>query len=94
MASIGRRSAGEGILIDSPDSVWYTQMIRVGQLRQKDIICEHCGSTLISKDPFADRAQVQEISQETGEPIGPPKTFYMFKCLSCGGDVYLEKFEG
>jgi hypothetical protein len=39
------------------------------------------------------RAVVQQVSNETGDPIGPPKTFYIFKCLSCGEGIYLEKYE-
>jgi len=38
-------------------------------------------------------ASAQEISMETGEPIGKLTTFIVFKCMSCGEGVYLEKFE-
>jgi hypothetical protein len=62
-------------------------------LHKQTIICKHCGGTRVSKDPTVDHAVVQEVSEETGESIGLPTTFYMFKCLSCGKDVYLEKYE-
>jgi hypothetical protein len=38
-------------------------------------------------------ASVQQKGPDTGEPIGDPKTFIIFKCLSCGEGVWLEKFE-
>jgi DNA-directed RNA polymerase subunit RPC12/RpoP len=57
------------------------------------IVCKHCGSTVIAKDGDLKYAVVQEKNSDTGEPIGKPKTFFMFKCLSCGKGVYLEKFE-
>jgi hypothetical protein len=60
---------------------------------QGRIIREHCGSTNIFRDRELKYAVVQEKSKETGEPIGDPKTFFIFKCLSCGEGVYLEKFE-
>jgi ribosomal protein S27E len=57
------------------------------------IICEHCGSTQIFKDPELFQAVVQQIDEKSKEPIGPPTTFLIFKCLSCGEGIYLEKFK-
>jgi hypothetical protein len=60
---------------------------------QGTLACKHCGSTKIVNDKQYRCAVVQQKDPETGEPIGPPKTFFMFKCLFCGKGIYLEKFE-
>ena len=60
---------------------------------QGTIICEHCGSTNIVRDRELEYGVVQEKPKETGKPIGDPKTFFIFKCRSCGKRIYLEKFE-
>lgn len=60
---------------------------------QGTLACKHCGSTNIVSDKKYRYAVVQQKDSKTGEPIGPPKTFLLFKCLSCGKGVYLEKFE-
>lgn len=62
-------------------------------MRQGKIICEHCGSTNIVRDRELKYGVVQQKDPDTGEPIGDPKTYFIFKCLSCGEGVYLEKFE-
>jgi DNA-directed RNA polymerase subunit RPC12/RpoP len=62
-------------------------------MHQRKIVCKHCGSAEIAKDGELNYAVVQEKDTETDEPIGKPKTFFIFKCLSCGEGVYLEKFE-
>ena len=62
-------------------------------MRRQKIVCPHCGSIRVSKDPKMTHASAQEISMETGEPIGKLTTFIVFKCMSCGEGVYLEKFE-
>jgi predicted RNA-binding Zn-ribbon protein involved in translation (DUF1610 family) len=51
---------------------------------QGTIICEHCGSTNIVRDRELEYGVVQEKSKETAKPIGDPKTYFIFKCLSCG----------
>lgn len=60
---------------------------------QGTIICEHCGSTNIVRDRELEYGVVQEKDPDTGEPIGNPKTYFIFKCLSCGERFFLEKFE-
>lgn len=62
-------------------------------MRQGKIICEQCGSAKIARDRKLDYAEVQQRDPDTGELIGDPKTYFIFKCLSCGEGVYLEKFE-
>jgi len=62
-------------------------------MRQGKIICEHCGSAKIARDRELDYAEVQQKDPDTGEPIGDPKTYFIFKCLSCGERIFLEKFE-
>lgn len=59
---------------------------------QGTIICEHCGSTNIVRDREVEYGVVQEKSKESGKPIGDPKTYSIFKCLSCGERIFLEKF--
>ena len=60
---------------------------------QGKIICKHCGSTEIVRNCGCNIAVVQEKDTETDEPIGKPITFFMFKCLSCGKGIYLEKYD-
>ena len=60
---------------------------------QEKLTCEHCGSSKIVRDNELNTAVVQEINPETNEPIGEPTTYYAFKCLSCGKDIYIKKFE-
>ena len=62
-------------------------------MRQGKIICEHFGSVKIARDRKLEYAVVQQKDTDTDEPIGDPKTYFIFKCLSCGESVYLEKFE-
>ena len=62
-------------------------------MRQEVIICEHCGSVKIARDAELNSAAVQEIDRDTGNPIGDLKIFDIYKCLSCGERVCLEKFK-
>jgi DNA-directed RNA polymerase subunit RPC12/RpoP len=59
----------------------------------RKIVCNHCGSNRIEKDSKIKYAVVQEKDPKTNKPIGPPKTFLVYKCLSCGEGIYLEKLE-
>lgn len=62
-------------------------------MRQRKITCEYCGNTKIIRDPELNCATVQEIDPDTGKPIGDLKIFDIYKCLSCGEQIYLEKFK-
>jgi hypothetical protein len=64
----------------------------VKQSTECKLICGNCGSTRMSKNPSMSHAVAQRVLEDTNEPIGQPTTL-IFRCLSCGEDVYLEKFE-
>ena len=62
-------------------------------MRLGTITCEHCGSTKIVRDRKLKYGVVQEKDPDTGELIGDPKTYFIFKCLSCDERIIFEKFE-
>lgn len=62
-------------------------------MRQEVIICEHCGSVNIARDAELNSAAVQEVEPDTGKPIGDLKIFDIYKCLSCGERICLEKLK-
>jgi len=62
-------------------------------MHQGTIICEYCGSSQVIKDRELGYAEVQRLSVETGEPVGAVKAYFILKCLSCGEDIFLEKYE-
>jgi len=62
-------------------------------MRQEKLVCERCGSSIIVKDSVLKYAVVQEIDRKTKKPIGNPITKYAFKCLACGKEIYISKFE-
>jgi hypothetical protein len=58
-------------------------------MRQKKTTCEHCGGSDLIKASCFEYSVVQRIDLKTDEPIGEPKTFFPFRCLSFGKEVYL-----
>jgi len=62
-------------------------------MRQRKIICEHCGSAKIVKHNEIDYAEVQGMSIDIRKPAGPVKANLVLKCRSCGEMVCLEKFK-
>lgn len=62
-------------------------------MRQEIIICDHCGGVRIVRDAELNCSAVQEINPDTGKLIGDLKIFDIYKCLSCGERVCLEKSE-
>jgi len=62
-------------------------------MRQGMLVCEFCGSPKIGLNQNIGYATVQSLSIDTKKPIGIPKTYIYFKCISCGEDVSFEKYE-